>query len=91
MIRVDAFREIEGPWFRRIDAENGGVDEGMYFYAKLIEKYKSNSASSFKGEGSPHWPIWIDGATLCEHHDVNTGAVHVLPKGTLPWRDHAGA
>jgi len=79
LIRVDAFRKIEAPWFKRVDNESGGVDEGMYFYSKLLED---------KDEGIK-WPIWIDGKTLCEHHDINTGAVHVLPPNTLPWRKNA--
>jgi glycosyltransferase involved in cell wall biosynthesis len=80
MIRVSAFSRVAPPWFKRVDDATGGVDEGMYFYDQLLKSYPVGAK-----------PIWIDGATLCEHHDVNTGAVHVLPKGTLPWRDHAGA
>lgn len=80
IIRVDCLRKIQAPWFKRVDEEFGGVDEGMYFY-KQLEDLNQSDPSNLES-----WPIWIDGKTLCEHHDVNTGAVHVLPPDSLPWR-----
>lgn len=82
IIRVDAFKNIEYPWFKRIDEETGGVDEGMFFYSELLK-------NNYPNPGNSEWPIWIDGRTLCEHHDVNTGEVFTLPPSTLPWRSNA--
>lgn len=78
MIRVDALKDIESPWFKTVDsveAYMNGIPQGeiwtedLYFCEKLAKA---------------GWQIIADGGLLPDHWDAKTGTPYNLPPHSKP-------
>jgi len=81
MIRVEALKDIEKPWFKtekNYDSWLDGVPKGeewtedLWFCHRLKETKK--------------WKIYADGSLVCGHMDLDTRKVYGLPPDSYPMR-----
>lgn len=81
LIRVEALKELEFPYFKTVDDEQfiDGINnaeawtEDLYFFNKLAKLEKK-------------WKVYIDGSVICRHWDVYGDRPYELPQGSLPLR-----
>lgn len=73
LVRVEALKDMEAPWFRTIDDNGEKWTEDIWFCHKLMETGK--------------WKVLAHGGLLCPHVDVETGQEFILPPHTKPFKN----
>jgi predicted SAM-dependent methyltransferase len=78
LLRVDAFRDIEQPWFKTVDnaeAFKEGINQGEMWTEDLYACDKLTKAG---------WKILADGGILPGHWDLRSGQAYYLPPTSKP-------
>ena len=81
MIRVEALKDVEKPWFKTLtdfDPYLDGIPRGTAWTEDLW------FCKRLKDTGK--WKIYADGALICNHIDLDTGKVYSLPPDSPPMR-----
>jgi len=73
MINLDVFDHLPEPWFlTSTDSALAQETDDLYFCKKV-------AAAGFE--------IMAHGGILCHHYDMERGAVYMLPRNSVPYRD----
>lgn len=86
LIRVDAFKTIEKPYFKTVDNQKAFLDGVNMGEAWTEDLYFCHKLTTAKGPGVPEggWQILADGGILPDHWDAKTHTAYNLPPTAKP-------
>lgn len=75
MINLDLFDSLPEPWFKTTMESDMRESDDLYFCKKVAD-------AGFE--------VMAHGGVLCHHYDMERGAVYMLPRNSIPYRERQG-